>query len=72
MTEMINREDFNAFDEDDIIMMRVFDMFYGIALDNAKLYRSSVNNDANWVGKFNQWLKFQPKIFHITFLTKAR
>lgn len=29
-------------------------------------------NDANWVGKFNQRLKFQPKIFHITFHIKVR
>ncbi|KAH0792523.1 3'5'-cyclic nucleotide phosphodiesterase family protein [Histomonas meleagridis] len=43
VTEMINREDGNAFDEDDIKMMKAFNVFCGIALDNAKLYRSSLN-----------------------------
>jgi GAF domain-containing protein len=38
VTEMINRIDGSAFDDDDIRMMVAFNVFCGISLDNAKLY----------------------------------
>lgn len=43
VTEMINREDGNAFDEDDIKMMMAFNVFCGISLDNSKLYQISLD-----------------------------
>jgi hypothetical protein len=43
VTEMINRRDQSAFDNDDIKMMMAFNVFCGISLDNAKLYTTSLN-----------------------------
>jgi GAF domain-containing protein len=43
VTEMINRIDGSAFDEDDVKMMVAFNVFCGISLDNAKLYNSSLH-----------------------------
>ncbi|KAH0787637.1 3'5'-cyclic nucleotide phosphodiesterase family protein [Histomonas meleagridis] len=43
VTEMINRIDGSAFDEEDIRMMMAFNVFCGISLDNAKLYTTSLN-----------------------------
>lgn len=43
VTELINRIDGSAFDDDDIKMMMAFNVFCGISLDNAKLYHSSLN-----------------------------
>ena len=43
VTEMINRIDGSAFDEEDIKMMMAFNVFCGISLDNAKLYQSSLD-----------------------------
>lgn len=42
VTEMINREDGNIFDEDDIKMMVAFNVFCGISIDNTRLYKSSI------------------------------
>ncbi|OHT17244.1 3'5'-cyclic nucleotide phosphodiesterase family protein [Tritrichomonas foetus] len=43
VTEMINREDGKAFDEDDIKMLLAFNVFCGISLDNSKLYQISLD-----------------------------
>lgn len=43
VTEMINRVDGSAFDEDDIKMMKAFNVFCGISLDNARLYQTSLD-----------------------------
>ncbi|OHT13174.1 3'5'-cyclic nucleotide phosphodiesterase family protein [Tritrichomonas foetus] len=43
VTEMINRRDGSAFDESDIKMMNAFNVFCGISLDNAKLYKTSLS-----------------------------
>ena len=43
VTEMINRRDGSAFDEGDIKMMNAFNVFCGISLDNAKLYKTSLS-----------------------------
>ena len=43
VTEMINRMDGGTFDDDDIKMMKAFNVFCGISLDNAKLYTTSLN-----------------------------
>ena len=43
VTEMINREDGKAFDEDDIKMLLAFNVFCGISLDNSKLYQVSLD-----------------------------
>ncbi|KAH0789432.1 3'5'-cyclic nucleotide phosphodiesterase family protein [Histomonas meleagridis] len=43
VTEMINRIDGSAFDEEDIKVMMAFNVFCGISLDNAKLYTTSLN-----------------------------
>ena len=43
VTEMINKTDGNAFDEDDIRMMTAFNVFCGTSLDNAKLYKASLD-----------------------------
>ncbi|OHT12155.1 3'5'-cyclic nucleotide phosphodiesterase family protein [Tritrichomonas foetus] len=43
VTEMINRIDGSAFDEEDIKMMKAFNVFCGISLDNAKLYQTSLD-----------------------------
>ena len=43
VTEMINRKDGGAFDEDDIKLMMGFNVFCGISLDNAKLYNASLD-----------------------------
>ena len=43
VTEMINREDGKIFDDDDIKMLKAFNIFCGISLDNARLYQASLN-----------------------------
>lgn len=42
VTEMINRKDGKAFDDDDIKMMVAFNVFCGISIDNANLYNTSL------------------------------
>ena len=42
VTEMINRRDGNAFDKSDIQLMKAFNVFCGISLDNANLYNTSL------------------------------
>ncbi|OHS92997.1 3'5'-cyclic nucleotide phosphodiesterase family protein [Tritrichomonas foetus] len=43
VTEMINREDGEKFDDEDIQMMKAFNIFCGISLDNARLYQASID-----------------------------
>jgi len=43
VTEMINRIDGGAFDDDDIKMMKAFNVFCGISLDNSTLYQTSLD-----------------------------
>lgn len=43
VTEMINKTDGKAFNEDDIKMMNAFNVFCGTSLDNAKLYKASLD-----------------------------
>ena len=43
VTEMINRLDGKAFDEEDIKMMVAFNVFCGISIDNANLYSTSLD-----------------------------
>ena len=43
VTEMINRLDGQAFDEEDIKMMVAFNVFCGISIDNANLYTTSLD-----------------------------
>ena len=42
VTEMINRKDGMSFDDEDIQMMKTFNVFCGISLDNANLYNTSL------------------------------
>ena len=43
VTEMINKADGEEFTEDDIRMMMAFNVFCGTSLDNAKLYKASID-----------------------------
>ena len=43
VTEMINKMGGKTFDEDDTRMMTAFNVFCGISLDNAKLYKASLD-----------------------------
>ena len=43
VTEMINKREDGAFDEDDVKMMMAFNVFCGISLDNARLYQASLD-----------------------------
>ena len=43
VTEMINRNDGQAFDDDDIKVLKVFNVFCGISLDNSKMYQVSLD-----------------------------
>ena len=43
VTEMINRSDGQAFDDDDIKVLKVFNVFCGISLDNSKMYQVSLD-----------------------------
>jgi GAF domain-containing protein len=43
VTEIINRIDGGAFDAEDVKLMMAFNVFCGIALDNAKLYHNSLD-----------------------------
>ena len=43
VTEMINKTDGEAFTEDDIRMLMAFNVFCGTSLDNAKLYKASID-----------------------------
>ena len=43
VTEMINKKDEGLFDEDDEKMLMAFNVFCGISLDNARLYKASLD-----------------------------
>lgn len=43
VTEMINKSQGHYFDDDDIRMMMAFNVFCGTSLDNAKLYKASID-----------------------------
>lgn len=43
VTEMVNKKDGSQFDRDDENMIQIFNVFCGISLVNAKLYRDSVD-----------------------------
>ncbi|OHS96011.1 3'5'-cyclic nucleotide phosphodiesterase family protein [Tritrichomonas foetus] len=43
VTEMMNKIDGKAFDEDDVRMLMAFNVFCGTSLDNAKLYKASLD-----------------------------
>ena len=43
VTEMINKVDGKSFDEEDIRMLMAFNVFCGTSLDNAKLYKASID-----------------------------
>ncbi|EAX94584.1 3'5'-cyclic nucleotide phosphodiesterase family protein [Trichomonas vaginalis G3] len=43
VTEMINKLDGEGFTEDDVRMMHPFNVFCGTSLDNAKLYKASID-----------------------------
>lgn len=43
VTEMINKANKKVFDENDVRMMTAFNIFCGTSLDNAKLYRASLD-----------------------------
>ena len=43
VTEMINKQDGEGFDDEDIKILMAFNVFCGISLDNTKLYQSSLD-----------------------------